>query len=189
VYASLVRRLLALAALALSLGCRAPSIPAQPSPREYALLGDWVEQTGSTLPPQVSLVIDTEALVPSQREMQFQQCLPPRMQAIFNTAAPATLASSSGNDWLRLSDGRSATLHPNGATLSFTRPTQIFRVSRVAFTRSGYEAFLWVEHQTCQADPAHPGCEGLSGALLHAHKSDGAWTFEETTCQAIVFPT
>ncbi len=135
-YPSHVRRLLVFLTLALAVGCRAPAIPAQPSPHEYAIYSAWMEQATADIPPQRTLAVDSETLTLNQAELQFKQCLPPRMTAVFDSAPVSTLlASTSGNDWLTLGNGRSASLHPHADPLSFDRPTEFFRLSRVAFTR------------------------------------------------------
>jgi len=189
VYPSHVRRLLVFLTLAFAVGCRAPAIPAQPSSHEYAIYSAWMEQATADIPPQRTLAVDSETLTLNQAELQFKQCLPPRMTAVFDSAPVSTLlASTSGNDWLTLGNGRSASLHLHGDPLSFDRPTELFRVSRVAFTRSGYNAYLWVEHRSCNIDPAGHTCHGASGALVHGIKSNGSWTFENTTCHTITFP-
>lgn len=184
-----MRRLLVFAALPLALGCRAPTIPTHPSTHEYAVYNAWIEQASSAFPPQLSFAVDSETLVPNQDELQFQQCLPSRMNTVFDGAPAATLAVTSSNDWLSLGDGRAAHLHPHNSSLGFDRPTELFRLSRVAFTRFGSDAYLWVDHRTCRPGDLEPTCEGLSGALIHGHKSGGSWTFEETTCRTITFPS
>lgn len=111
------------------------------------------------------------------------------MEDVFDTAPAATLSFTSGNDWLKLSDGRPTELKTPGLVLSFPRPTEFFQVSRVAFTRSGYDAYLWIQHLSCDASEATPGCRGGSGALIHGVKSGGAWTFQDTICQIVHFPS
>ncbi len=169
------------------LGCRPPAIPAQPSPGEYAIYNAWLEQTSSTLPPSLTLAVDDATLAPRQNELQFQQCLPPRMEDIFDKVPPTTLTSTSGNEWLKLGDGRSTHLRPANSPLHFDHPTDWVRLSRVAFTLSGYDAYLWVEHSTCGTHDK--GCSEGSGTLIHGKKSSGSWTFEDTTCQILLSPT
>lgn len=187
-YASHVRRLFAFTAFSLALGCRAPAIPNRPSTHEYAVYSAWIEQASSTSPPQLSFAVDSETLTPNQNELQFQQCLPRRMSDVFEDAPSASLTSTSSNDWLSLDNGRPAHLHPHNSSIPFDRPTELFRLSRVAFTRFGFDAYLWVDHRTCRAGDTEPACDGLAGALIHGRKANGAWTFEDTTCHILVFP-
>ena len=179
-----MRSLLVILTLPLALGCRAPAIPSQLSEREYVIYSAWLDQAGAEMPHPLSFAVDSVALTPQQNELQFRQCLPPRMETIFDTTSESTLSLSPGSDWLSLSDGRSAQIHPHDAPLAFPAPTEFVRFSRVAFTRFGYEAYLWVEHRTCAAN-GQTGCQNASGALVHGKKSNGAWSFEDTTCQAI----
>ena len=188
-YASHVRRLLALTAFSLALGCRAPAIPSRPSSHEYAVYSAWIEQARLAFAPQLSFAVDSETLTPNQNELQFQQCLPRRMSDIFEGAPSASLTSTSSNAWLNLGDGPPAHLHPHSSSLPFDRPTELFRLSRVAFTRFGFEAYLWVDHRTCRTGDTEPACDDTSGALIHGHKSGGSWTFEDTTCRTITFPS
>lgn len=184
-----MRRLLVLATVTLCTGCRAPAIPAQPTSSEYAVYNAWIDQDHSSLPHEFDIAVGATTLVLNQSELQFQQCLPRRMAHIFDAAPSATLTSSSNPDWLLLADGRRAVLQPNGSRLSFDRPTKLVRVSRVAFTRFRTDAYLWVEHRICQPSAAGSTCTAPSGALIHGQKSDGTWTFEETTCQILAFPS
>jgi len=185
VYASHVRRLWLSITFPLALGCRPPNIPAQPKPQEYAVYTAWLEQESSSSPHQLSFAVDSATLPLQQNELQFRQCLPRRMEAIFDSAPAADLTASSSNDWITLSDGRPTRLHPHGTGMSFDHPTQLFRVSRVAFTRFGYDAYLWVERWTCGTGD-DLACKAGSGALVHGRKSNGSWSFEDTNCQIIV---
>lgn len=174
--------------LPLASGCRVPDIPPQPSAQEYAVYGAWFEQASASLPHELTLAIDSSTLKPMQNELQFEQCLPPRMERIFETAPDATLTSTASNDWLTLSDGRTVQLRPRDAPLTFQKSTELFRLSRVAFTRMGYQAFFWVEHRTCQVGQGAVICSGGSGNLIHARKSNNVWTFEDTLCHTVLFP-
>ncbi len=185
-----MRRLPLIAALPLlAAGCRVPDIPARPSPQEYAVYNAWIEQASASLPRDVAVVVDSSTLHPQQHELQFERCLPPRMEGVFDASPEATLTATSSNDWLGLGDGRTARLLPHEATLGFTERTELFRLSRVAFTRLGYQGFFWAEHRSCTPAQGPEGCSGASGTLIHARKSNGAWLFEDTLCQTILFPT
>ncbi len=189
-YASRVRRLFLIALLPFAAGCRPPEIPARPSAREYAVYSGWIEQASNHTPHDLSFAVDDQTLTLDQSQMQFQQCLPPRMETIFDEAPTAHLTASSGNDWLQLADGRSARLLPHtGEPPVFAQSTELIRLSRVAFTRSGFEAYLWVEHRTCAVDGENTTCTGNSGTLLRGARSDSVWSFEDTNCHTIVFPS
>jgi len=182
VYASGVYRRFPLFALLLLVGCRVTPIPKQPSAQEYTVYSAWIEQASAPLPHTLAVAVDSSTLIPQQRELQFEQCLPRRMAGIFDSAPETVLTSTSSNDWLRLSDGRSARLLPHNALPTPGQPTELFRFSRVAFTRMGYQAFFWVEHHSCSVNAP---CEGESGALVHGWKSGGTWSFEDTLCQTL----
>lgn len=187
-YASQVLRLFVVTTLLLALGCRAPKIPTQPSAREYAVYSAWIEHASVTFPPQLSFAVDASTLTLDQDRLQFKQCLPRRMDSIFDEAPDATLTSTSNHDWITLSNGRPAQLLPPSNSLPFTHSAELFRLSRVAFTRLGSDAYLWVERRTCRPGDTELTCEGASGKLLHGMESGDTWTFEDTTCQTIFFP-
>ena len=167
-------------------GCRPPSLPQQPSRSEYAVYNAWLEQFSATLPPQLPLVVDAHTLLLRQHEFQFQECLPSRMRGLLDGATPVALSSSSGNEWLSLSDRRPVALHDAALSPAPGNAAEWIWLSRVAFTLSGYDAYLWVQHQTCGARSG--SCDVGYGILVHGKKSSGTWTFEDTSCQALIPP-
>lgn len=167
-------------------GCRPPTIPPTPSAAEYAVYGAYLDHASSTSGGQLSFTVDAQTLNLNRAELQFQHCLPVRMEAVFDGAPAAHLTTSSGNDWLSLEDGRPSHLQPSETLLIFDHPTELFRLSRVAFTLSGYDAYLWVERQRCGFSST--SCEEGTGTLVHGKESGGTWTFEDTFCQTVLAP-
>ncbi len=188
-YPSQVRRIPLTTAVSATLflsGCRPPTIPPTPSAAEYAVYGAYLDHASSTSGGQLSFTVDAQTLNLNRAELQFQHCLPVRMEAVFDGAPAAHLTTSSGNDWLSLEDGRPSHLQPSETLLIFDHPTELFRLSRVAFTLSGYDAYLWVERQRCGFSST--SCEEGTGTLVHGKESGGTWTFEDTFCQTVLAP-
>ena len=185
-YPSGVRRLAAIfPVLTLALGCRPPGIPDQPTASEYAVYNAYLEQASPTLPRELSFAVDAATLKPVQSELQFQQCLPRRMENVFSNVPSTLLASTSGNHCLDLGDGPNAPKPEQDLPLTNTKPTQFFRFSRVAFTRFESDAYLYVETRRCGEKGF---CEAASGVLTHGRKSGSTWTFEDTTWESTVLP-
>ena len=163
-------------------GCRAPSIPAEPSALEYAAWHDVLAFEADAAPLQ-AVVIWPETLPLDERQLQFQRCLPRHMRDIFDDASEATLSVNVPEDWLRLPSGQTATLG-RGGVLGGGGTVEFVRLSRVAFSRFHRDGYVWAERRSCMATGGHPQCGERQGQLLHViHKGD-RWTAEQTDCGA-----
>lgn len=164
-------------------GCRAPSIPAEPSAREYTVwhqvLAFEMESTHAQ-----AVVVAPETLPLDDRELQFQRCLPRHMRDVFDDAQAATLSLNVPEDWLRLPDAQSATMGRAMPTPAVG--TAIFlRLSRVGFSRFGRDGYVWAEHRSCTTTGASTRCDEREGKLLHVVRDGDGWTVEETDCGAL----
>lgn len=140
---------------------------------------------GQTL--QQAVAVSPETVQLNEFRLQYKRCLPQRMQEMFEGSAPARLSRAVGTDWLNL-PGANLQLAATPGTPIISYRTEYVRLSRVAFTRFGTDAYVWLERQTC--DP--PGglkasCHAGSGTLVHGVNSGGQWAFEDTLCTTVFF--
>lgn len=169
--------------LPLLIGCRAPTIPTEPSALEYAVWHDVLAFGAESARPQ-KIVIWPETLPLDDRQLQFQRCLPRHMRDVFDEAAAATLSVNVPETWLGLPDGRTATLGREGSA-DGAGATVFLRLSRVAFSRFHRDGYVWVERRSCTATGAGPHCDEREGKLLHVVHDGDRWGVEETDCGAI----
>ena len=163
-------------------GCRAPSIPAEPSAREYAVWHDVLAFEASITRPQ-TLIISPDTLPLDEAQLQFQRCLPRHMRDIFDEASTASVSANVSEDWLHLPDGQLALLGGRSAARPSGKTT-FLRFSRVAFSFFRRDGFVWVERQSCTAAAGGPLCEEREGKLLHIVRDSDRWSIEETDCDA-----
>lgn len=160
-------------------GCRAPTIPAEPSALEYAVWHDVLAFGADATHPQ-TVVIWPETLPLDERQLQFQRCLPRHMRDVFDEAPAAMLSVNVPENWLSLPDGRAATLGRDGSSDGAVA-TVFLRLSRVAFSRFHRDGYVWVERRSCTATGASPHCDEREGKLLRVVRDGDRWTPERQT--------
>ena len=170
--------------LVLLVGCRTPPIPASVTPREYAVYSAWLSQASESLPADEIVVVRSSTLRLDENSLQYEACLPVRMQGIFSDVPTVTLSELPASHWLNFPDGRSAMLLSPSDPLPPGRPVQLLSFSRVAFTFSGRDAYVWINRARCTAHGDTNDCEGAEGHLYHGKRSGSDWAFIETLCQA-----
>ena len=131
------------------------------------------------------VVVSPETAELNEFQLQYERCLPQRMQEMFEGISPSHLSRAVGTDWLNV-PGASLRLAALQGTPIISHKTEYVRLSRVAFTRFGADAYVWLERQTCNPPGGvKASCDAGSGALVHGVSSGGQWAFEDTLCTTV----
>ena len=185
-YAPLVRRLGILFSLLLLAGCRPSPIPPDLQTREYEVYHALLEDRFAGQSLEREVVVSPETVQLNEFRLQYKRCMPQRMQEMFEGLGPGRLSRAVGTDWLNIPGASLQLAMPETPIIS--HKTEYVRLSRVAFTRFGTDAYVWLERQTCGPPGGlRASCDAGSGTLVHGVSSGGQWSFDDTLCNTVFF--